>query len=306
MKQPYKWGGIAIAILAIVGLFALSRTFQSTGGDFAMEKTFSSGSMEGSAAYDMAAEPMAYDALPATPGVEESIAVEDAGEERLVIKTGSITMVVTDVAQGIANIGNYAKANDGFVLESSISKYGVAPTGYITIRIPVALFDAGFEDVKAMGEVRDQRTSGTDVTEEYVDLEARMTNLKATEAQFLQIMTRAVKIEDVLAVQRELSNVRSEIERLEGRMKYLRESAAMATLTVSLSTDPDALPVLDEDKWRPFGNAKESLRDMVEWLQYMVDDVIRVVIFLPVVLLYLAGFWVLYRIGKWGYLKVKK
>lgn len=222
--------------------------------------------------------------------------------DRLIIKTGTVSMVVKEVRAAIKAISDYATAKGGFVVSSNVSKYELAVSGDITIRIPSAVFEQGVSDVKAMGEVQSESVYGQDVTEEYVDLDAQLTNLRATEAQFLEIMKKAVKIEDVLAVQRELSAVRSEIERIAGRMKYLKESASFSTLSVYLSTDPLSLPAIDDDQWKPFAVIKESVRSLIGEAQDLVDVLIWVVIYIPI-----WGFFALvvyggYRLYKriWG------
>lgn len=254
---------------------------------------------------EYAAEPAMGKKQVATSTAPETLRADDGGAaatERLIVKTGTLSMVVDNVAEAIAKITDYANSNGGFVVTSGISKFGVAPTGNITIRIPVDVFDAGFEEVKNFGEVEEQTVSGQDVTEEYVDLEAQLSNLKATEAQFLEIMKRAVEIEDVLNVQRELTYIRGQIDSLEGRMKYLRESAAMSTLTVHLSTDASALPVIeDDDEWKPLGVIKDAIRSLIEVSKFFVNFIIWLVIYIPL--------WLIIGLVVWGirrYLKKRK
>lgn len=225
-----------------------------------------------------------------------------AAVDRLIIKTGSVSMVVSDVRAAIKAISDYATAKGGFVVSSNVSKYDVAVSGDVTIRIPSTVFEQGVSDVKAMGEVQSESVYGQDVTEEYVDLDAQLTNLRATEAQFLEIMKKAVKIEDVLAVQRELSAVRSEIERITGRMKYLQESASFSTLSVYLSTDPLSLPAVDDDTWKPFAVVKEALRSLVGEAQDLVDVLIWVVIYIPIWGFFVLVIYGIYRLYKkiWG------
>lgn len=220
------------------------------------------------------------DIMPA-PG-EGSAAANVPAADRLIIKTGTVSMVVEEVRAAIKAISDYATAKGGFVVSSNVSKYDLAVSGDITIRIPSVVFEQGVSDVKAMGEVQSESVYGQDVTEEYVDLDAQLTNLRATEIQFLEIMKKAVKIEDVLAVQRELSSVRSEIERITGRMKYLKESASFSTLSVYLSTDPLSLPAIDDDQWKPFAVLKDAVRSLIGEAQGLVDGLIWVVIYIPI------------------------
>src|SRR3990167_7058950 len=189
---------------------------------------------------------------------------QDLKTDRMIIKTGSLAMVVEDVKAGVAIITQYAEKKGGFVVSSNVNKQGVAPYGEITIRIPSKLFDKGVADLKTMGEVESEQVNGQDVTEEYVDLTSQLKNLRAAEDQFLFIMKQATQINDILAVQRELTNIRGQIERIQGQMKYLEQSAKLSTISAYLSTDPDVLPAVDQqDKWTPWGQVKSAARSLL-------------------------------------------
>lgn len=227
--------------------------------------------------------------------------VEDTTEttERLIIKTGSFSVVVLDVNEAINKVADLAVEKGGFLVSSNIYKSGVSPAGTIIIRIPADIFDEGVNNIKQLGEVKSESINGQDVTEEYVDLEAQLRNLRVTENQFLEIMKSAYKIEDILAVQRELTNVRDRIERLEGRMKYLKQSADLSTITVHMSTNPDVLPVVDEeDAWKPWGEVKEAIRSLLEMAKGLSYLLIWFVVYIPLFLLVTLVFWLVYRFVK--------
>lgn len=223
-----------------------------------------------------------------------SVAADVDPADRLIIKNGSLGVVVEDVREAAKAVQAFAEGNGGFVVSSNIYERGRAPSATVLIRIPSASFEQAVSSVQGLGTVEHESISGRDVTEEFVDLEAQLGNYKATEAQFLSIMTRATEIEDILAVQRELSRVRNDIERTEGRMKYLRESAAFSSLTVNLSTDPEDLPIVDdEDKWKPIAVIKDAVRDLIDVAQGVANLFIRVVIFSPVWLVALLVGWLI-------------
>ena len=101
------------------------------------------------------------------------------------------------------------------------------------------------------------------MTEEYVDLQSRLKNLEATEAQLLKIMERSGTIPDVLAVQRELTNVRGQIEMTKGRMQYLERNVEMASITVNLALAEEVLPIPPSEKWLPVYVAKRAWRSVL-------------------------------------------
>jgi hypothetical protein len=108
-------------------------------------------------------------------------------------------------------------------------------SGYVTMRVPAERFDEALARLRQLAlSVPFEGTEARDVTEEYVDLEARLHNLEATEAQYLALLEKAETVEEMLQVQQALSNVRGEIEQIEGRMQYLERTSDMSLIEVSL------------------------------------------------------------------------
>ncbi|MBA7471362.1 MAG: DUF4349 domain-containing protein [Dehalococcoidia bacterium] len=155
--------------------------------------------------------------------------------DRMIIRTANMQLVVDDVRDTIDKITELAQGREGYVVNSSSWKEGERIVGQITIRVPSADFDYAISILRSLAvEVNSETTSSQDVTEEYVDLEATLRNLEATEAQLLKLMEKAEKVEDILGVQRELSRVQQDIERTKGRMQYLERTSAMSLIQVSL------------------------------------------------------------------------
>ena len=216
---------------------------------------------------------------------------------RLIIKTGDLSVVVKDVREAIQTVTKYATTQGGFVVNSNVYKSGLIPRGMVTIRIPANKFDQGMNEVKTIGEVMSENSNGQDVTEEYVDLDAQLRNLRVTETQFLAIMAKAEKIADILNVQRELTTVRGEIERLQGRMKYLKQNADLSTITVNFSTDPSVLPTYDNTpQWKPWAEVKSAARALLEFGKQLVNVLIWLVIFVPVWAVIALVVWVIVKI----------
>jgi hypothetical protein len=98
--------------------------------------------------------------------------------------------------------------------------------------------DSTLQALRGLGKVESETSSSQDVTEEYVDLDANLRNLQASESAILRLMDRAQRIEDVISLQRELTNVRGQIERIQGRKTYLERRTDMATVSLSLHLPP--------------------------------------------------------------------
>ncbi|MDD3896521.1 MAG: DUF4349 domain-containing protein [Candidatus Peribacteraceae bacterium] len=206
--------------------------------------------------------------------------------ERMVIRSGALWAVVADVRVAVKDITDHADSIGGFTVTTEVQEYlpesGVRAT--VEIRVPQERFAEVIAFVRAnVLRVTSEQVSGQDITEEFVDNQARLGNLQATETQLLSIMQKAYKIEDVLAVQRELTSIREQIERLEARQKFLRESVAMSKISVYLSTDEQHLPIIEEQTpWQPIAVAKSALRSLITTFQFLAEVVIWIVIFLPV------------------------
>ena len=153
----------------------------------------------------------------------------------MIIRTGNMELVVVDVAAAMERISGLARDYDGFVVASNSWQERERMMGNIAIRVTAAHFDDAIRALRALAvEVRSESTSGQDVTEEYVDLTARLKTLEAAEAQLLKLMEQAGRVSDILEVQRELVKTRGDIEQTKGRMQYLEKSSSMSFIQVSL------------------------------------------------------------------------
>jgi len=214
--------------------------------------------------------------------------VDSAGFEqgRMVIHSARVSAVSEDVRTSISEISNKAQELGGFIVTTEVQERsgGMGTSGQISLRVPQSEFQNAIDFIHLqVKRVSSESVSGDDVTEEYTDNEARMRNLEATEEQLLSIMKRAGKVADVLAVQRELTNVGERIERLKARQLYLEESVALSSINVFLSTDEVNLPVVGEaDPWQPVAVVKDAVRVFISTAQSLLNVGIWIVVFLPI------------------------
>ena len=226
--------------------------------------------------------------------------------ERLVVRTASLSIVVSDPTETMNELAALAEKLGGFVVSSSVSTMRLAngrevPRTSITFRVPADKFQDALTQVRAKASrIETESISGQDVTEEYVDLQARLRNLQAAEQQLQEIMDQATRTEDVLQVYRELTNIRGEIERLQGRIRYLEQSAAMSAITVDLIPDEAAQP-LQIGGWEPKGVAKEAVEALIRTLQSVASLLIWLLIYLLPVLVVLGLIFGLpiYSVVRW-------
>ena len=191
-------------------------------------------------------------------GGDESEIPDELTEDRKIVKTGSITLEVEDIAETMDEVAEMADELKGYVVSSYKHEYERGVSARITIRVPFERFDEAFARLRQLAiDVPYETTTAKDVTEEYVDLEAQLGNLLATEAQYLALLEKAENVEEMLKVQRELSNVREEIERIEGRMKYLEQTSETSLIEVNLE-EAEGLA----EPWSPSAVLKSAVRGL--------------------------------------------
>lgn len=212
----------------------------------------------------------------------------DTAVERKIIRNANLTLESNAPADGQRKIASIAEAHGGFIVTSESTQRAdndqTKPLMSVTVvaRVPATEFNAVLEEIRGVGTgVRQEKITGQDVTEEFIDLEARIRTKKALEAQFLEIMKQARNVSDALEVQSQLAEVRGEIERLEGRRRYLENQSSLSTITVTLQAPT---PLVNTSGF--FYNVKRAFGDGVDIAAAITLFIIQLFIALvPVALL---------------------
>src|ERR1043166_760924 len=165
----------------------------------------------------------------------------------MVIRTGQAEIKVDSLEPAISLEEALARRVGGFIANSSIqSGEGQRRQATLQIKVPAARYEQAMSGLSGIGKLISATTDAQDVGEEYVDVTARMSNARRLEERLVTLLApRTGKLTDVLAVERELARVREEIERFEGRLRYLRSNVAVSTLIVTLA-EPG--PVRSEER----------------------------------------------------------
>lgn len=209
--------------------------------------------------------------------------------ERRIIRNAELTIELDAPSEAQRKLSSIAESHGGFVVTSESSQQDAGGEGQpavsVEMRVPAPRFDAAVAEVRALGgRVRHERTTGRDVTEEYIDLEARLRAQRALEAQFLEIMKRAGKVSEALEVQGQLAGVRGEIERVEGRRRFLENQSALSTIKVTLQTPQ---PLVSAETSGFVGGIKDAFGGGLDVAAAIVLGLVRVgVALLPVLLLF--------------------
>ncbi|MHC1604995.1 MAG: DUF4349 domain-containing protein [Candidatus Methanofastidiosia archaeon] len=154
---------------------------------------------------------------------------------RQMIKSGYILLEVENFESSQAAVSGIAQATGGWVESSSVYEGDDGRrTGYITIRVPSESFEIVLSELEKYGQVKSEQTFNIDVTEEYIDLEARLENLQAQEERYLELLEKAQSVEDILKVEVQLERIRGNIESLQGRLNYLESQVEMSRIQINL------------------------------------------------------------------------
>jgi uncharacterized protein DUF4349 len=158
------------------------------------------------------------------------------GAARLIVRTGQAGIEVDSLERSMAELRRIVQRVGGFVADASVqSGRNQLRSATLQLKVPASRFDDLTEGLEPLGRLQFVNVSAEDVSEEFVDLTARVANGRRLEDRLVELLrTRTGKLQDVLAVEHELARVREEIERMEGRMRFLKTSAQLSTLSVNL------------------------------------------------------------------------
>lgn len=159
--------------------------------------------------------------------------VPEPSIERKIIKEGTLTFETQNTKNTQQRIAQAVAANEGLIVEESQSNMVLTLEHRIKIRVPAPKFDALLEAIsKGADTLKSKTITAQDVTEEYVDVESRIKTKKELENRYQQLLQKATKVEEMLAIEREMGTLRTDIESVEGRLRYLKDRVAFSTLTV--------------------------------------------------------------------------
>ncbi len=174
---------------------------------------------------------------------EESGFAEDAVQQRI-IRNAELSLDVENLDVALEELERLIKQSTGFVANSSVSGRGENRTAWLTIRVPEARLDSFLIEGKELGKVLHTNIYTNEVTLQYIDLEARISNLERQEERLLSILDKAENIEDILRIEQELGRIRGQLETLTGEFRYLRNQVEYSTVSMTLRETPTASPVI--------------------------------------------------------------
>ncbi len=220
--------------------------------------------------------------------VNEKLVSRSAGQadaevvERKIVTNVDMNVRVDDVDDAMEAVTNFVDTSGGYIVSVSRTEDEVESFAFMSFRVPSNNLEAALSRVRNISErVENENRSSQDVTTEFVDIEARLGNLKSAEQQLTALFERSGKVSDVLEVQRELINVRGQIESLQGRLNYLSQTTATSLVSVWFHPASSAAPISDP-AWSPSETARGATRGLAAFGRWFTDVAITVAIFTPV------------------------
>ena len=244
------------------------------------------------------------------------LAYSPAGSQ-LVIKDAQLSLLVRDTQQALGRVTALAGSEGGYIISTQTWYQDGYLYATLRLGIPSARFEAALNQLRAIGlSVMSENAQGQDVSDQYVDLQSRLTNLEATAARVRDFLKTAKNIEDSLRISQQLSELESQIEQIKGQMRYFEGRSAYSTVTVSLTPEyptptPTATPTMTPTPtatppWNPGETFDDASGVLSRQFQGFVDGVIWVgIAFLPWLLLFILALLLVRGVLKKALSKVK-
>lgn len=227
---------------------------------------------------------------PASPSPADGKAADGVPAARKIVKKATLGLEVASMSDAQSKATRIVEQHGGYVASSedrTIEAGGRRAAGSATLvlRVPAATFSAVLTELRRLGQgAATEQVSSEDVTEEFIDLEARIRNQRALEERFLEILKSATKVEEALHVEREIAAVRTEIDRMEGRRRFLERETEMSTVTLTFSV---AEPLV-RASFSDFGAAvRSAYGDALNVGAGVITGTIRLLgVFVPLIVLF--------------------
>ncbi len=289
-------GLFLIGWLATPNLLRVRSSLPKTAGYVALSEQVASDKT------DFALAPSAAQAVNGALATTKTTAPARGTPDRKIVRTSCMELTVASPADAAEKIRSFAESLGGYVEGAQISSSQERPTATITIRVPAARLEDAKAQLRNLAvKVNSEKTDAQDVTKQYVDMEARLRNLRAEEAQYLQIMQSAKKVTDMLEVSEKLSEVRGEIEQQQAEFATLSKQVETVAITVSLL--PTAKPQSFGLNWQPLHQLQVAGYGALDGLADYAGTMASVILYLPVVVLWVGTIFLVvlagWRILRW-------
>lgn len=287
MKKPKLWVGLAVAgvalglLISVLNRDSVSR-LADVGSEHRLAKSGSEGT-EGAAAHtgavpspgaDVAPSSSKFANLMASPGsggeqAKLTLASMTVGEtDRYLIKNSTLSIEAKDVRGASRRAKDAARICRGYISNEHETTDGLGQlTETLEVRVPADQFDATVERLQSLGRILDNQVTSEDVTEQFVDTDARLHNMKTTEGRLLEHLGHTGKLHDTLEIETELSRVREGVDELEGKLRFMAHKISYSTITLTFKEPAHAQPITPTESFSMGQVASEAMRSFVGFMQ---------------------------------------
>jgi hypothetical protein len=286
---------IIVLLLIVIGCFLLRDNFNIP----SFRTLNSSGSYGYSTGYSAKSlslnRPMEMPDIAQIPSTE-SLSVVSSGANRIVTQESNMSLLVKDVKESGDKILAFAKNSGGYMVYASYTRPTETPFASIAVRIPAEKLDQALIYFKSLAaKVTSENLVGADVTDQYTDIDARLATLKKTQVKFEEILNKAIDVQDILTVQRELINLQDQIDSYVGQQKAIEKNAELTKIDIYLSTDEIALPYTPDNVFRPSVVFKYAIRSLLNTLRVGAEALIWIAVYSPLIAVVILIYFLLRR-----------
>ena len=205
--------------------------------------------------------------------------------------SGSLSLEVQSLDEAVIGVQRLVTAYKGWVTQSNLETAG-RPYANITLLVPKSSFYELLGEIKEIASVvKNENVNSNDVTEEYIDVTARLDVMKETGSRFLSLLSDTDNIEEIILLEKELMRLRGEIDSLEGRVSYLTKATDNSFLYLHMIEETS----ITGSKWDPWNSFAGSIRNLIAFSKHAADFLISLVVFLPVILVLAGALALAYR-----------
>ena len=216
-------------------------------------------------------------------------------QERKIVRAGQMLLIVKNPRESAERIQQIAAESGGYTGRLQISEQEQQRSAAISVRVPANSLEQVRTELRNLGRAESDSLESEDVSKRYVDSDASLRNYRAQEQQYLTIMRRAQKVSEILEVTEKLAEVRGEIEKTEGELRYLQHQVAMAAIAITLRTEAD--PQIGHTHWGWAYVIRRSFRSGLDNLAGYAEAMLAVLMNLPAIFLWIATIVLAIKLG---------
>ena len=202
------------------------------------------------------------------------------GSNRMVVTDSTMSLAVKEVPTAVEQVIAITQQADGYMVSRKINRPQESPFATVILRVPSSQIDQILTQFRAVAiDVVSEEINGRDVTDEYFDIQTRLTTLQKTKTIFEGLLDQATNFDQILRAKQEILQIQNEIDSLLGRQNLLEETARLARVTLYISSDELSLPYAPGENWRPELTIKLAVRSPIPPLRDLADILIWLVIY---------------------------